>query len=265
MNTPAPASPPPDPPDLPGLWRAARACEAAGDYPQAWRLLQRCQALTNAATPPALASSLRAGLWRLNPLWWANIQHGGVALRRCRAEDADFFRRCFGDASFRQQFRRGQPWRGDLALALKKAGQEPPVASGLLMWVVQSATRGAIGLASLSSIDTHNRRVELSVGFPGEVPATLGIKTTLMMLHFALVLMPFNKVCAYVYEDNPAALHNAIRLGFVHEGRLADHFHLPGQGFVSVNQIGLTRAQLHGHAGLQRLARRKIGQDWQIA
>jgi RimJ/RimL family protein N-acetyltransferase len=130
------------------------------------------------------------------------------------------------------------------------------------MWVVQSSTRGPIGLASLSSIDTVNRKAELSIGLPGVLPPTLGIKTTLMMLHFALVMMPFNKVYAYVYEDNPQALHNAIRLGFVHEGKLNDHFHIAGHGFVNVDQIGLTRQQLRAHAGLKVLAKRKIGQVW---
>ena len=130
------------------------------------------------------------------------------------------------------------------------------------MWVIQSSSSGPVGLASLSSIDTMNRRAELSIGFPGEVPVTLGVKTTLMMLHYALIMMPFNKIYAYVYEDNPKALHNAIRFGFVHEGKLNDHFNIPGHGFVTVDLIGLTRSQLLAHANLKALAKQKIGQSW---
>ncbi len=249
-------------PELRGLLQSAQDCETTGDYAQAFRLLQRCAALLDPTADTQLAPSIKAGLWRLDPLWWANIQHGGIRLRRSQAGDADFFRRCFGDAAFRRQFNRRQPWQGDLALALDKAGRQPPIDTGLLMWVVQSGAGSPIGLASLSSIDTLNRKAELSVGFPGDVPVKLGIKTTVMMLHFALVMMPFNKVYGYVYEDNAQALHNATRLGFSHEGTLVDHFNIPGQGFLSVNQIGLTRTQLHGHAGLKVLAKRLIGQDW---
>ena len=90
----------------------------------------------------------------------------------------------------------------------------------------------------------------------------MGTKVTLMMLHFALVMMPFNKVYTYVYQDNPQALHNSIRLGFVHEGTLKDHFHIEQYGFVTVDVTGLTRSQLHSSTYLKQLAKRKIGQIW---
>ncbi len=244
------------------LLQTAKACEAAGQYDQAYRLLERCKALITNATDVEFVNAVRAGLWRLAPLWWANLQHDGICFRRCQAQDAAFFRSCFEDSVFRRQFNRKQPWQGDLALALEKSGRLPPIQTGLLMWVIQSGAGKPIGLASMSSIDTLNLRTELSVGFPGEIPPTLGIKAILMMLHFSLVMMPFHKVYAYVYEDNAQALHNTTRLGFVHEGKLTDHFKIDGSGFVTVNQIGLTRSQLHSHAGLKVLAKRKIGQEW---
>ncbi|MDD5333964.1 MAG: GNAT family N-acetyltransferase [Rhodoferax sp.] len=243
--------------------KSARVLEDAGQYRQAYSLLQRCDQLLAAdGSEEVLRGIVKAGLWRLAPLWWAKLQHGGISLRRCQADDADFFQKCFADEQFCRQFNRQQPWRGKLALALEKSGKLPPIQTGLLMWVVQSSSRGPIGLASLSNIDTGNRRAELAIGFPGQILTSLGIKTTLMMLHFALVMMPLNKVYAYVYEDNPRALHNALRLGFVHEGKLSDHFNLAGQGFVSVNIIGLTRAQMACNANLKILAKRKIGQSW---
>ena len=245
---------------------SALDCEAAGHYGQAHRLLEHCRALARTtAASQTEREVIHAGLWRLSPLWWANLQHGGLHLRRCGADDAGFYSQCYGDPVFVSQFNRQRPWRGDLASALKKSGALPPLQTHLLMWVVESSTQGQyrpIGLASLSSIDTQNLRTELSIGLPGVVPPTLGIKATLMMLHFALVMMPFNKVYTYVYQDNPQALHNALRLGFTHEGMLKDHFNIPGHGFVSVELTGLTRAQLHGNAYLRLLAKRKIGQVW---
>lgn len=244
---------------------AAQACEAAGQFAQAYHLLQKCNEQrgaygANAGSVDAMA--VKSALWRLSPLWWAKLQHGGLCLRRCRAEDAEFFQKSFNDPVFSRQFNRQKPWRGNLARALEQSGQLPPLQTGLLMWVVESATSGPIGIASLSSLDTVNLRAELSIGFPGAVAPTLGTKATLMMLHFALVMMPFNKVYAYVYQDNPQALHNTLRLGFVHEGTLKDHFNIPNHGFVSVDVTGLTRSQLHGSIYLKHLAKRKIGQVW---
>lgn len=250
-------------PPLAELLQSARGCEASGDYVQAYRLLQECKAQLSTSDSEAMdAAAVNSGLLRLFPLWWAKIQHGGLCLRRCREGDADFYRKCFSDSLFTRQFNRQQPWRGNLNAALEQSGKLPPLKTGLLMWVVESKSQGSIGLASLSSIDTQNLRCELSVGFPGAVPTSLGIKTTLMLLHFALVLMPFNKVYAYIYEDNPQALHNATRLGFLHEGTLKDHFNIPQHGFINVDLIGLTRMQLHGNNYLKTLAKRKIGQDW---
>lgn len=245
-------------------WRElAREHERAGHYQKAYQLLQQCSAALETTPNQAYPlSALKSDLWRLSPLWWANLQHGGLKFRRCTAQDADFYERCFNDKVFSRQFNRQRPWHGDLAAALKKSGTLPPLQTGLLQWVVEFGTKGPIALASLSSLDPKNLRTELSIGFPGEVPSTLGIKATLMMLHFALVMMPFNKVYAYVYVDNPQALHNAVHLGFVHEGMLQDHFYIPGHGFVSVNAIGMTRVKLHGNTHLKTLAKRKIGQNW---
>lgn len=256
-------APSPNEKDLPNLLKSARAFEEVGQYDKAYGLLQRCaKTLSENEETSDLFRVVQQSLLRLTPLWWANVQHGGISLRRCNADDAGFFRRCFADAQFCRQFNRQQLWRGNLEQALKKSGQLPPIQTGLLMWVVQSANSGPIGLASLSSIDTINCRAELSIGLPGEVPPTLGIKATLMMLHFALVMMRFNKIYSYIYEDNHQALHNALRLGFVHEGTLKDHFHISGHGFVNVHLLGLTRAQLNADENLKRLAQRKIGQTW---
>lgn len=260
------AEPTPHPPQEPGyagLIQTAAQCESQGDYARAHALLQQCERLLLSQSQSERdLVRVRSGLWRLAPLWWSNFQHGDMVLRRCRADDADFFRHCFSDRFFSNQFNRQQPWSGDLTKALHDSGRLPPLQSGLLMWVVESLRHGPVGLASMSSIDARNMRTELSVGFPGETLPTQALKTTLMMLHFALVLMPFNKVYGYIYADNPHALKNGLHLGFTHEGRIREHFHIPGHGFVSVDLLGLTRSQLHGDARLKTLAKRVIGQQW---
>lgn len=247
--------------ELERLLYLARAQEAAGQYPGAHAALRQCVPLLPQAAREQTAL-IRTGLQRTAPLWWANVQHGGLQLRRCQASDAPWVRQWHNDAAFVRQFNRRQPWRGDLARALQRAGTLPPLQTRQLLWIIETRARGPVGLASLSNLDTKNQRAELSLGIPGAVPPVVGVKTMLMMLHYALMLIPLNKVTLYVYEDNPQALHNALHLGFVHEGRLNDHFHFTSQGFVSVDQLGLTRAQLHRTPRLHELARRWIGQDW---
>lgn len=245
------------------LFKAAYALEQEGSYGRAYELLRRCDQLQSSDGADVGATVLtKAGLLRLSPMWWANLEHNDLRLRRCVPGDAIFFRRCFEDRDFSNQFNRQPPWSGDLGNALLKSGNLSPVQTGLLMWVIESVVTGPIGLASFSSIDTRNYRMELSIGFPGNVPSTLGVKATLMMLHFAFFLMPFNKVYSYIYEDNAKALHNALRFGFVHEGTLSDHFNIHGHGFVNVNLIGLTRAQVKNDVTLKSLAQRRIGQKW---
>lgn len=248
--------------DIAWLLSQAAAEEQAGHYARSFELLRRGSALCGPNPEPRLARTLNDGLLRLNPLWWSALAHGNLKLRRSRCSDAGFFRKCHEDRAFARQFNRRQAWRGNLEAALENAGRAVPLKAGLQLWVVETAEAGAVGLASLSSLDLLNRRAEFSIGFPDQVPNMLGAKTTLMVLHFALVLMPFNKVYSYIYEDNPLALHNAVRLGFVHEGLLHEHFAFAGEGFVSVNQIGLTRAQIHSSSRLKSLAKKMIGQNW---
>ncbi len=249
--------------DAAELFKAACALEREGQYGRAYELLRRCDLMQSRDGADAGSSGLtKAGLLRLSPMWWANLEHNDLRLRRCGPADAIFFRRCFEDHDFRNQFNRQPPWSGDLDNALLRSGKLPPIQTGLLMWVIESVVTGSIGLASFSSIDTGNCRMELSIGFPGNVPSTLGVKATLMMLHFAFFLMPFNKVYSYIYQDNAKALHNALRFGFLHEGTLSDHFKLLGHGFVNVDVIGLTRAQVKSNETLRSLAQRRIGQNW---
>ncbi len=255
-------TPPTDTAGIESLLREAAAQEESGHFARSFELLRRCSALCGPNPEPKVAQALNAGLLRLNPLWWSTLAHGTLKLRRSRGSDAAFFRRCHEDRGFARQFNRRQAWRGNLESALENAGRAVPLKAGLQLWVVETTDAGAVGLASLSSLDLLNRRAEFSIGFPDQVPNMLGAKTSLMVLHFALVLMPFNKVYSYIYEDNPSALHNAVRLGFVHEGLLHEHFAFAGEGFVSVNQIGLTRAQIHASVRLKTLARKMIGQHW---
>lgn len=200
-------------------------------------------------------------IWQVQPVWWAELNHGIVSLRRCRAADANFYRYCYQNKDFSHCFNRQNAWSGDLSKALNKFGAGAPAQLGLLQWIV--CLRGdPVGLASLSSIDQRNSRAEFSIGIPGVPPAGVAYKASLMAMHFAYFMLGLNKLYAYVYADNRKARANITRLGFREEGILQDHFYLPLDGFVTVHGFGLTRHQAQENSALVRAVRRRISQDW---
>ena len=220
----------------------------------------------DAASDPSLLTAeqsqwLKATLWVLSPRWSEPVAHGMVSLRRCRPEDAEFFRASFQDQAFTHRFNRRRPWTGDLSRALLRFGQEPPALLKLLQWVVCRHGQ-PVGLLSLSHIDPENGRAEFSIGLPSSHGAGVGHKASLLALHFAFFVAGVHKLCAYVYEDNPAALEAALHLGFRQEGFLVDHFRLPPHGHVSVHALGLTRQQALETPALTKAVRRRIGQNW---
>jgi len=201
---------------------------------------------------------------RIAPHWWSTLAHPkGTNLRRCRGTDAAFVAACYANADFAQRYNRQAPWTGDLAKALDKAGRQPPLDSGLLQWIVCDGET-PIGLASLSSISATNRKAEYSIGFAEHTrlaAQTMG-RAQLLLLHFAYFVAGFNKLYAYIYADNRAALDNGIHLGFREEGILRDHYYLPPGRYFDVHAIGLTRAQLLASPFTLKLARRWLGVDW---
>lgn len=221
----------------------------------------------DAASNPSLLTGeqmqwLQTSLWVLSPRWSEPVCHGMVSLRRCKPEDADFFRASFQDQAFTHRFNRRRPWSGDLSRALLRFGQEPPVLLKLLQWVVCRHGQ-PVGLLSLSHIDPENGRAEFSIGLPSSNSAGIGHKASLLALHFAFFVVGFHKLYAYVYEDNKAALEAALHLGFKHEGFLVDHFKLPPSGHVGVHALGLTRQQALETPALMKAVRRRIEQNWQ--
>lgn len=218
------------------------------------------------ATEPGLADRLGQQLrpWqlRLAAWWWLPLGAGPVRLRRTQAEDAGFWSSAFADASFARRFNRQQPWAGDLAQALKRAGEMPPLDQGAVQWLVCDGAGERLGIASLTSINLANARAEFSIGFPRDPGPMRGVLASLWVFHFAFFLLQLNKLTTYVYSENIEARHNSLRLGLREEGLLKEHFLLPPGEYVDVLAMGLTRSQLLSDRRLVNLAKRRIGQVW---
>ena len=148
--------------------------------------------------------------WVLAPLWSEPVQHGVVSLRRCGANDAEFFRAVFQDTAFTNRFNRQQPWSGDLGRALHKFGHEPPALLKMLQWVVCLRSE-PVGLISLSHLDLTNARAEFSIGFPKDMTAGISHKACLLAMHFSFFVAGLHRLYGHVYEGNDPALQAAAR------------------------------------------------------
>lgn len=204
----------------------------------------------------------RAWRDRSAPRWWEPVTGGGMVLRRTTADDAGFYKDCYANADFARRFNRQAPWRGDLRAALQRAGQDSPVVTGNLFWIACTTQGDPLGLVTLTSLDRRNARAQFSIGSPGILEPFQACKAMWLAMHFAYFVTGLHKLYAYVYEDNPSALTQALRMGFRQEGTLQDHFFLPEHGFLTVHVAGLTRKQLQQDGRLCRLARRWLGVQW---
>lgn len=246
------------------LKELARACRHQEARLMLESLLQQVAGLR--ATEPSAADQiglqLRPWQLRLAAWWWLPLGAGSVWLRRTRADDADFWSAAYNEASFARRFNRQQPWSGDLARALQKAGELPPLDQGAVQWLICDGAGERLGIASLTSLNLANARAEFSIGFPGNAGPMRGVIASLWVLHFAFFLLHLNKLTTYVYADNLEARHNSLRLGLREEGLLKEHFLLPPGEYVDVLAMGLTRSQLLADKRLVNLAARRIGQVW---
>lgn len=198
--------------------------------------------------------------WVLSPLWWLELKHGRIFLRRASSIDRAFFERCQYDQQFVKRFNRRWASGFDLQRLLWQSENLPPLHVGVMYWtvVVDGIPRG---ISSLAGIDQLNRHAEFSIGFPDKPDAGIALKTSLMVIHFALWMLGLHKLIAYIYEDNESAKRNAQHLGFQIEGILGDHFFFNNEP-TSVAVFGLTRNQVLANPSLTRIARRTISQRW---
>lgn len=189
--------------------------------------------------------------------WWAPQVARHATLVKSSAGDAAFFRASLGQSTFATLYNRQQPWRGDLERALGNAHLSHFEDAGSIQWTVRDGrSQHPVGLASLSGYSRDNARAEVSLGFPGKVPAGTILAASLLVLRFAFSVARLNKLTSYVYDDNGHARDFTRNFGFAHEGFLADHYFLPPFGFVGVNVFGMTRKNLQQNARLRRLSLR---------
>ena len=212
---------------LSDLLQEAKENEHNGNYDVAYKLFLQAKSI-HTSELKGLDHVIEEGLWRLNPLWMASIEHNNLLLRPCNIDDANFLRQCFEDSDFMNRFNRQTPLFGNLDKALIKV----------------------------------NKKAEFSIGFPRKRLNLVTLKSSLMVIHFSFFMMDLNKLYTQIYEDNHQALKNTLHLGFRHEGTLDEHYLLPNHGVTNVYLTGLTKKRLLENEKIRKIAGRLINQIW---
>lgn len=222
-------------PTMQEVLRSARQLRQARQFEQAHQLV-----LQQAAEFPELA----ALTWEHQPILWSDIQAGICKLTRRQGSDAQFVRQLWQDRQFVYRFHRhAAPIPQDLQQLAGILEQEFLHTVGdnrAMHWIVRNRQSQPWGLISLTEISLVHKRAEIMLGMLPNAPNGLSAAAMLVLFQFYFKALKFNKLCSFVYEDNPHSLKGTLHLGFEVEGRLRQHVLDPQTGtHVDLIQTGL--------------------------
>lgn len=217
----APQQDPPlqSPPPPQRLHDVLAALRRAGREAEAHALLVRAAAEQRDARLDFLA-------WQHEPFWWQPVTGPRVRLRRRAGCDVALVRRCWADPGFLTGFNRfAARLPGDDATlhALLERERAALASERRALHLTIEAGDGTVGLVSFTDIAFGHRRAEFLIGVTGGTPARWAAEATLLALDHAAGALRLERLVAYFYPDNRAALSAALGMGFREEGVLRGH------------------------------------------
>ncbi len=207
------------------------------DQARAVLALQLAHASGAPQAPQALQARLAHLAWQHEPFWWQPLAGRSTRLRRRGPDDVALLRRAWLDADFMRRFNRmaGELPEQDDALRslLTREHWALPEESRALHWTIEAAGQ-ACGLVSVVDISLQHRRGEFLIGVlpdlaPGASP-WLALEAAHLVFEFLSSQVKLERLTAYFYPDNLAALQMAQKLGFEREGVLKGYLRLPQTG-----------------------------------
>lgn len=220
----------------PDLASQLRELRRSGQIEQARALLSR-QLASAAAGTAAHKPRLIHLAWQHAPFWWQPLQGRSAGLRRRGPQDVALLRHAWQNADFMQRFNRmaaDLPAQDDaLQALLTREHWALPEESRGLHWTIESAGRGC-GFVSVVELSMQHRRGEFLIGvLPDQAPGAspwLALEASHLVFEFLRSHMKLERLTAYFYPDNPAALQMAQKLGFEREGLLKGYLRVPHNG-----------------------------------
>ena len=241
------------PDSLPALEKRAHAAVACAEWEEARECVQRALNVYGKHLPlPAWAAPI---VEMLECRWWKPSGAGNYELRMPQESDIDFLAETFSNQIFMAHYHRFQAADSAAVREFVIRGKQPLWKLHRLDWIVVDLAGVPMGLAAIVDIDWRNRRGEMLIGFPGKVPQTAGLATSLAVMNFAFERLRLIKLVSLVYEDNLAAQANTLHLGFSSEGLLRDHIQTP-DGRVGLFVNGLLHDEYRASPMLGKLRER---------
>lgn len=220
--------------------------QLAGRADLARSLLSRLDklGLVGHASPAWLARRV----WALADIWWLPLRSSGITVRRPRAPDAIWLRKCFADPAFGHAVNRSYAERlskitdAELERELEHQWRASPLDLGAQLMLIENAVGDRLGVAAIVNIDADNRRAEFVMGLQQpHVQSSAVLKAGALMMDFAFRLAKLHKLSASIYADNTrdkGILRMLESVGFKREGLLCDHLALPNGQYVDVHLVG---------------------------
>lgn len=165
--------------------------------------------------------------WEHQPIFWYEIEAGICKLTRRNSGDTAFIQELWRNEDFMYSFHRHasviKKTKEELEEILEREFISTVVESKSLHWIVRDKESKPWGILSLTEISLTHKRAEVMLGILPNSPKGLSIAAMLIIFQFYFKGMKFNKLYAYIYDNNLHSLKSTLHLGFKEEGCLRKH------------------------------------------
>lgn len=195
--------------------------------------------------------------WQHQAFWWEPLVGPRVSLHRRGPEHLALVRRCWADADFMARFNRAAaalPADDEGLRALLQREHATIVGEAQsLHWTIVSGGR-ELGFVSVANISLGHRRAEYLIGIHGDCSPWVGPEASHLALGFLAQRVGIERLTAYFYPENEAAIKVAQKLGFEIEGTMRGYLRQPdgGRGDLVVAGLLLDEAYFRRHARMRR-------------
>ncbi len=200
--------------------------------------------------------------WQHEPFWWEPLEGPRVSLHRRGPDDLALVRRCWADADFMAKFNRmAAPLPADDEALRALLAREHATIVGeaqALHWTIRTEGR-AVGFVSIANITLGHRRAEYLIGIHEPCSPWVGPEASHLALGFLAQRLKLERLTAYFYPENGAAIKVSQKLGFEIEGTMRGFLREPDgtRGDLVVAGLLLTPAYF---ARMARIRRKLLGE-----
>lgn len=187
---------------------------------------------------------LKGLAWEHHPIFWSDIEAGICKLTRRKGSDSTFIEHLWRNQEFIYSFHRNAAEIPSDKRLLEEILEREFIStiseSRSLHWIVRDRNSKPWGLLSLTDISLMHKRSEVMLGVMPGAPTGLSTASMLILFNFYFNAIKFNKLCAYIHDDNKHSFKGTLHLGFKEEGRMRMHVMDPKSAtYVDLIQLGM--------------------------